>query len=117
MEDELGIDVWDWSRPLFLGPSLDGEHWATSVREGFQTLVTSQDWEHMPSGTQLSGYLYVRDRVYGRFTQALLPDGRRLPVCFETFMGGETGAPLDYPRPGVPRTYRLPDMRAVRRFE
>ncbi|NOK14614.1 hypothetical protein HNS30_36935 [Corallococcus exercitus] len=40
--------------------------------------------EGLPDGTRISGYLWTSgDVVAGRYTEAHLPDGRTLPVCFE----------------------------------
>ncbi|MBN1207311.1 MAG: hypothetical protein JXB05_20675, partial [Myxococcaceae bacterium] len=58
-----------------------------------------------PEGTLLLGRLWVVDadasRVMGRFTEAVLPDGRRVPVCFVLWdrrtgqMHGDAGSKPD----------------------
>jgi hypothetical protein len=34
-----------------------------------------------PDGTRLVGEFFLRDKLYAHFTEAVLPDGRRLPFC------------------------------------
>lgn len=59
--------------------------------------VVKHSWEGpLPDGTLLYGQLwtegltkYGKEAVLGRYTEALLPDGRRVPVCF--ILGDQTG--------------------------
>lgn len=56
-----------------------------AVREGpglSATLVG--DWGQLPGGTVLYGQVYFgSERVFARFTEARLPEGRRLAVCLQ----------------------------------
>jgi serine/threonine-protein kinase len=67
----------------------------------------------LPEGTLLYGKLWTegltregQEVVYGRYTEALLPDGRRVPVCF--VLGGQTGLTTKHPgsKPGEARLSR-----------
>jgi serine/threonine-protein kinase len=63
-----------------------------SVKEGWTTLWLYTDFEKLPQNTRLSGRLIFGDRVYGRFTQATLPEkkgGGTFPVCFELLDTGD----------------------------
>ena len=48
-----------------------------------------------PDGTRLVGEFFLRDMLYAHFTEAVLPDGRRLPFC--GFLDSSNSA-----GPGVP---------------
>ncbi|RKG62465.1 serine/threonine protein kinase [Corallococcus sp. AB011P] len=47
----------------------------------------------LPKGTLLSGYLWTgnKDRLLGRYTEARLPNGQRVPVCIELGNEDELG--------------------------
>ena len=51
------------------------------VREGEVTFRVGLELGRLPQRTLLKGRLFVRDRVYGRFTEARTPDGQVFPVC------------------------------------
>jgi serine/threonine-protein kinase len=51
------------------------------VREGEVTLRLGLELGRLPQRTLLKGRLFVRDRVYGRITEARTPDGQVFPVC------------------------------------
>jgi eukaryotic-like serine/threonine-protein kinase len=78
----------------------------------------------LPSETLLYGRLwtegltkYGHPAVLARYTEALLPDGRRLPVCIIPD-GDETGLLTKLPnsKPGAARLYRQYEVGAVRRW-
>jgi len=78
----------------------------------------------LPDGTLLYGQLWTEgltkegpEAVYGRYTEALLPDGRRFPVCF-TLGGDHTGLTIkgDGSKPGAARLPREWRAMAVRRW-
>ncbi|HZH77887.1 MAG TPA: hypothetical protein VEY88_17805 [Archangium sp.] len=77
----------------------------------------------LPDGTLLYGRLWTgpgiqnrlgEDAVLGRYTEALLPDGRKFPVCM--VLGGPEGlwAKEESSRPGVTRLDRVVPIAAVR---
>ena len=77
----------------------------------------------LPDGTLLYGQLWTEgltkegpEAVYGRYTEALLPDGRRFPVCF--ILGDLTGLTIkgEGSKPGEARLPREWRAIAVRRW-
>ncbi|MDY7230020.1 serine/threonine protein kinase [Hyalangium rubrum] len=75
----------------------------------------------LPDGTLLYGQLWTegltkqgQEAVLGRYTQALLPDGRRVPICF--VLGDVTGLTIkiDGSKPGQARLPREWSALAVR---
>jgi len=77
----------------------------------------------LPVGTLLYGQLWTegltrrgRDAVYGRYTEALLPDGRRVPICFALW--DEAGIFPKEPgsKPGEARLPRVLDVMALDRW-
>ncbi|MDC0711941.1 protein kinase [Stigmatella sp. ncwal1] len=84
--------------------------------------VIKYDWTGpLPEGTLLYGQLWTeglnkegRDAVYGRYTEALFPDGRRVPVCF--VMGDRSGLTPkdDGSKPGRARLPKEWTITAVR---
>jgi len=77
----------------------------------------------LPDGTLLYGQLWTegltkegQEAVLGRYTEALLPDGRRVPVCF--VLGDLTGLTIKNPgsKPGEARLPREWSALAVRRW-
>jgi eukaryotic-like serine/threonine-protein kinase len=74
-------------------------------REGPVTGELAEDDRYgaIPKGTLLSGYLWTgnKDKLLGRYTEARLPNGQRIPVCFELGIEGDPGAPtLPKSKPG-----------------
>ncbi|MDC0712410.1 serine/threonine-protein kinase [Stigmatella sp. ncwal1] len=74
----------------------------------------------LPDGTLLYGQLwtegllkYREEAVYGRYTEALLPDGRRIPICF--VLGDLSGLTIKNPgsKPGQARLPREWSVLAV----
>ncbi|QSQ28444.1 protein kinase [Pyxidicoccus parkwayensis] len=62
-------------------------------------VVRVSDWELLPEGTLMSGYLWTHgEEVVGRYTEAQLPDGRTVPICF--VLGEDGYIPADHKRPG-----------------
>lgn len=78
----------------------------------------------LPDGTLLYGQLWTEgltkygvEAVYGRYTEALLPDGRRVPVCF--ILGGDMTGLTTKGKGSKPGQARLPKLWraiAVRRW-
>ncbi|WP_224367910.1 serine/threonine protein kinase [Hyalangium versicolor] len=77
----------------------------------------------LPEGTLLYGQLWTeglkkewQEAVLGRYTEALLPDGRRIPICF--ILGDQTGLTIknDGSKPGEARLPREWVAMAVRRW-
>jgi serine/threonine-protein kinase len=77
----------------------------------------------LPDGTLLYGQLWTegltkegQEAVLGRYTEALLPDGRRVPVCF--VLGDLTGLTIKNPgsKPGEARLPREWSALAVQRW-
>lgn len=59
------------------------------------------EWGDLPIGTPLLGRAWFGvDRVYGRFTEVLLPSGESQPICLEMIFNGP-GVPM---LPGHTRT-------------
>jgi serine/threonine-protein kinase len=86
-------------------------------------VVKHQGSGPLPDGTLLYGQLwteglikYGQEAVYGRYTEALLPDGRRMPVCFA--LGDLTGLTIKNPgsKPGQARLPREWGVMALRRW-
>ncbi|WNG33251.1 hypothetical protein F0U61_06200 [Archangium violaceum] len=91
------------------------------------SLVVQRDWSppELPGGTILYGRLWTGpgmqtrngwEAVLGRYTEALLPDGRKLPVCI--VLGGPEGRSRKLPgsTPGAVRLPRELPAAAVRRW-
>jgi serine/threonine-protein kinase len=54
------------------------------VREGEVTVEMLATWGKLPEHTRFRGQaIFGAGRVYGRFTEALLPGGETVPVCLE----------------------------------
>jgi serine/threonine-protein kinase len=97
------------------GVYLEGKIISRVVRYGFTG--------PLPDGTLLYGQLwtkgvmkYGKPAVYGRYTEALLPDGSRIPVCF--VLGDVTGTTTgnDGSKPGEIRLQREAGAGAVDRW-
>ncbi|MFP2896276.1 serine/threonine protein kinase [Corallococcus sp. 4LFB] len=91
-----------------------------SVHEGPSQFLLLGPWGGLPSNTELSGRLIVRDRVYGRLTWAVTRQGDSFPVCLEVFAeeGGRGMArePGD-DSPSSARVFTTVNVKAVREFE
>jgi serine/threonine-protein kinase len=77
----------------------------------------------LPEGTLLYGYFWTEgltkegdEAILGRYTEALLPDGRRLPVCY--ILGDRTGLTRKLPgsKPGKVILPREMEAKPVRRW-
>jgi len=94
-----------------------------SVKEGWTTLRLYSGFEKLPQDTRLSGRLIFGDRVYGRFTQATLPEyagGGTVPVCLELQEANGPKRGLDYEPESTEndvKVYSAAQVRAVERFE
>ncbi len=105
----------DGTGPQF-GTYTDGPLLGQVVKNQYSDLV-------VPVGTLLYGHLWTTGfqdddgdpAVYGRYTQALLPNGRKLPVCFvlsrEGIWSWEKGS-----KPGAVRLPRVLRINAVHRW-
>ncbi len=112
------VDIHQPGKPTDNGTYRDGPIVSRVVRE---------DWTppEPPEGTLLYGRLWTgpglrtrlgEDAILGRYTEALLPDGRKLPVCM--VLGGPQGL---WPReagskPGAARMDKVVPVAAVRRW-
>jgi eukaryotic-like serine/threonine-protein kinase len=65
------------------------------VRQGPVTANGLGPWGALPDRTVFSGKLFFgTNRVYGRFTEARLPNGEVVPVCLEMYRNGALGVPM-----------------------
>jgi serine/threonine protein kinase len=92
------------------------------VREGTTTVRVVEPWGELPHQTLFSGQLIVGpERVYGRLTEARMPNGERIPVCVQFVDPEDHGIGLQKLEPtGDPSTaivYSTLDLRAVRGSE
>ena len=54
------------------------------IREGEVTVAMLATWGRLPAHTRFRGQaIFGTGRVYGRFTEALLPGGESVPICLE----------------------------------
>ncbi|HSP78116.1 MAG TPA: hypothetical protein VLQ93_06280, partial [Myxococcaceae bacterium] len=78
-------------------------------------------WSKLPEGTFLFGHLvFGPERVYGRFTQARLPDGEMVPVCFALVptSGRQQGLPIEGTvEPGTVKVFPIGRVMSVESFE
>jgi hypothetical protein len=93
-----------------------------AVREGpglSATLVG--DWGRLPGGTVLYGQVYFgAGRVFARFTEARLPEGRRLAVCLQLVdsLDWEPGLVPEFGSRGAQASlWPVADVEAVVRYE
>ncbi|WP_309887927.1 serine/threonine-protein kinase [Archangium sp.] len=88
-----------------------------------RVLGDERTYPELPDGTLLYGRLWTGpglqtrnglDAILGRYTEALLPDGRKFPVCM--VLGGPEGLwrKHDGSMPGAARTNRVVPVSAVR---
>ncbi len=119
MTNNLGIDL-----PEMTSATTDldiyNESGLRPVREGEVTFRLGLELGRLPQRTLLKGRLFVRDRVYGRFTEARTPDGQVFPVCLvlvdpsDWFLGLQRRHQKGSDTPMVYSEFKV---RAVRRFE
>ncbi|WP_309895148.1 serine/threonine-protein kinase [Archangium sp.] len=123
---QLGIRTGDKAGSIFPGVGR-GED-LLSVREGPGARLTLQEpLGQLGVGTVLTGrLLFGKERVYGRFTQALTPGGDTWSVCLEAWgygkeqgTGPERGFTREAPNagPDTATVWVRPDVKAVERFE
>jgi serine/threonine-protein kinase len=91
-----------------------------TVQEGDTALYLIDHWGKLPQKTLLSGRLLFGDkRVYGRLTEAKVPNGETYKVCMEVW--DETGGRGSIRKPdGGPESARIfstVDVTAVSRFK
>ncbi|WP_309891695.1 protein kinase domain-containing protein [Archangium sp.] len=90
------------------------------VREGEVTFRLGIELGRLPQRTLLKGRLFVRDRVYGRFTEARTPDGQVFPICLELIDANDFFVGLQKRHQkgsDTPMVFSELDVRAVDRFE
>jgi hypothetical protein len=64
----------------------------------------------------LVGDFFIRDKLYARFVEARLPDGRRVPFCGELYGSESEDVGADFlpgSQPGAPRVGALQKVRAM----
>ena len=88
------------------------------VREGEVTVEMLGTWGLLPEHTRFRGQVFFgTGRVYGRFTEALLPGGETVPVCLEWLSPNALGIEME---PGsTPKEARIwwdPHVSSVSRF-
>jgi eukaryotic-like serine/threonine-protein kinase len=92
MKGELGIVIGDGTTsvvPEFFDDALPV---SVPVMEGPTQIALDAPLGKLPSRTLLNGeLLFGGKRVYGRFTQALTPEGKSFPVCIEFFSSMHPG--------------------------
>ncbi|HYO58694.1 hypothetical protein, partial [Archangium sp.] len=72
-----------------------------TVRGGPATVTTLDTTGKLPVNSTLSGQLIVgEERVYGRFTEAMTPQGKKFRVCFQFVDLRKPGAPVVEAGPG-----------------
>ncbi|WP_257461794.1 serine/threonine protein kinase [Archangium lipolyticum] len=91
MERELGIVIGHGT--TFAFPEFfDAEPVVITVKEGPTQVQLRAPLGKLPPGTLLTGeLLFGGKRVYGRFTQALTPEGKPFPVCIEFYSSMHPG--------------------------
>jgi hypothetical protein len=98
----------------------DGRTQTSLLREGPITLRVLGPWSKLPGNSQLSGRLYFGEqRIYGRFTEVVTPQGDSFPVCIvmEDPRGGYGVRRGPAEGPGTSRVYDTVIIISVRRFE
>ncbi|MBZ4420941.1 serine/threonine-protein kinase [Myxococcus sp. RHSTA-1-4] len=91
-----------------------------TVREGYTEVEVVGYWYKMKSPTRLRGRLIIGEtRVYGRMTEALTPDGERIPVCMQLLGNDKNRGFIRQPGggPDTARVFSVGSVRAVDRFE
>ncbi len=88
------------------------------IREGEVTIDMWAAWGRLPANTRFRGQaIFGTGRVYGRFTEALLPGGGTVPVCLEWVSTSGLGWEME---PGSTakeaRIWWDPRVRSVTRF-
>lgn len=78
-----------------IGPDTSPIPEEVPVLAGRQEALVAEEGSGLPQGTRLVGEFLVRDRLYAQFSEAVLPDGRRVPFC--GFLDDDST-----PGPGVP---------------
>ncbi|HSP79056.1 MAG TPA: hypothetical protein VLQ93_11030, partial [Myxococcaceae bacterium] len=123
MTDRFDIPIRGTSPGLGLpgfNPFQGGKREPIPVQEGPATLYLGAPWAKLPSKSYLSGRLIIGpERVYGRFTEVLLPSGERLPVCFALIdPKGKPGLPIEGTgEQGVVKAFPIVEVEAVRSFK
>ena len=119
MTNTLGIRL-----PLMTSATTDLDMTRTPglrpVREGEVTFRLGLELGRLPQRSLLKGRLFVRDRVYGRFTEARTPDGQVFPVCLVLVDGNDFFLGLQKKHQKGSDTLMVFsefDVRAVDRFE
>ncbi|HSP79300.1 MAG TPA: serine/threonine-protein kinase, partial [Myxococcaceae bacterium] len=124
MTERFDIPIGGESPGIFLpgfDPFQGGKREPIPVQEGPIRVEFLGPWGKLPEGSFLSGRLIIGpERVYGRFTEAWLPGGERLPVCFALVptAGGEQGLPIrGTDEQGAVKVFPIARVRPVENFK
>ncbi|HYO54026.1 MAG TPA: hypothetical protein VEU50_14665, partial [Archangium sp.] len=102
--EELGVFSRTGSYKTEVGTALTAPALGDSiitVRGGPATVTTLETTGKLPVNSTLSGQLIVGEkRVYGRFTEAMTPQGKKFRVCFQFVDLRKPGAPVVEAGPG-----------------
>ncbi|WP_309896072.1 serine/threonine-protein kinase [Archangium sp.] len=107
-------------------PGWNREDPFVTVREGTGVrLILGQPLGQLSPGTVVTGrLLFGKERVYGRFTEALTPGGDTYSVCLEAWGGSQEGQLVrglprrpDEGGPGTATVTASPHLKPVERFE
>jgi serine/threonine protein kinase len=115
---ELGIKVGERSHPgAILFAPLPPTY--ITVKEGWITGILSDDFGNLPRDTEISGRLFLGDRIYVRFTVARMPGDRTVPVCMELwgFIHGRGEERSTADTPGNVKLVSVSALRAVDVFK
>ena len=121
--EELGVFNPGNNYRLEIGTALTDPNMGQSiitVRGGPVTVTTMDDSGKLEAGSTLSGQLIIgKERVYGRLTQARVPQGGTFPVCFQFVHREKPGVPIreEGPGPELPRILNFALVKPVRRFD
>jgi serine/threonine-protein kinase len=91
----------------------------STARAGPVSVFLNDRFGDLPKNTRLSGQLLLGEqRIYGRFTEAHLPNnGPTFPVCMELSEGDRGLSPSRQSTPEEMKLYLAGDVTAVDRFE
>ena len=119
----LGIRTGDYAGGLF--PGVTYEDFVTVRESPSARLVLRESLGQLVGGTVLTGsFIFGKERVYGRFTEARTPGGDTYSVCLEAWgYGMERGSVerglMRMPNggPDTAKVMAAPPIKAVERFE
>ncbi|WP_224372990.1 hypothetical protein [Hyalangium versicolor] len=115
----VDVDL-DINQPLIAGGDTIGTYHEGKIVSRVRTRSVPND--AVPGGTLLYGHLWTegltidgQDAIYSRYTEMLLPDGHRIPVCYVL---GTDGYIVKEPnsKPGEARLHRKQPALPIRRW-